>query len=144
LRVKQDTKFDNATAMKTKSVSKHSNTKALEDNKHLNDKEQLICLYDNNHNKKNNTICNDIKIVKMLQAVHSKWKREKKRNTKKSALVKVINSNKIIPWGKFILKMFTGAQLVKKYSVFCKTPRFLSRRRNSPLWNLIVSQLSRL
>jgi len=29
----------------------------------------------------------------MLQAAHSNWKKGKKRNTKKSALVKVINSN---------------------------------------------------
>jgi len=40
--------------------------------------------------------------------------------------------------------MFTGALLVKKYNVFCKTPRFLSRRRNNPLLNPIISQLSRL
>jgi len=45
-------------------------------------KEQLICLYNNNHNKQNNSICNEIKIVKMLQAVHSNWNKEKKENTK--------------------------------------------------------------
>jgi hypothetical protein len=45
-------------------------TKVLKDNKNLNDKDQLICLYNNNHNKKNNSVCNDTKIVKMLQAVH--------------------------------------------------------------------------
>jgi len=59
----------------------------LKDNKNLNDKEQLICLHNNNHNKKNNSICNDIKIVEMLQTVHSNWKKRRKRNTKKSALV---------------------------------------------------------
>jgi hypothetical protein len=64
----------------------------LKDNKHVNDIEQVICLYHNNHNKKNNSICNDIKTVKMLQAVHSNWNKEKKGN-KKFALVNVINFN---------------------------------------------------
>ena len=64
----------------------------LKDNKHLNDKEQLICLYNYNYNKKNNSIRNDIKIVKCHKLYIQIGKR-KRKEIKKSAPVKVINSN---------------------------------------------------
>ena len=70
----------------------YPHTNVLNVNKHLNDKEQLICLY-NNNNKKNKSICNEIKIIKKCYKLYVQTGARKRKETQKIALVKVINSN---------------------------------------------------